>query len=217
MKSKKKQKSSSEKEANSPSVPKVTPTTPLKIEQAKAPATEVPLVETESPLKIEKESIIEGEEPVLDSKNKVIFTFGSIFAVTVVVSTLFFSFLYVKNPPEKKKISSVVVETPKRASTVTENNKGPDKSQWTFEVLNGSGVAGAAASAAKKLEEADFTVVKTGNADKVYETTLVFISRDNLNQSDWLLESLKDEFASASVAGELKDSTATARMIVGLK
>ncbi len=91
-----------------------------------------------------------------------------------------------------------------------------NRSDWSFEVLNGSGVTGAAKKVADKIQELGYQVIKTGNADKSnYEKTQILIQKDLMEKIDLVAADLKDVIRIASVAGELKDSTASARIIIG--
>lgn len=90
------------------------------------------------------------------------------------------------------------------------------RSEWNLEVLNGSGVSGLAKKIAEELESLGYKVIKVGNADKSdYEKTQIFI-RDNLkDQVDKVIADIGDIIKVASVGGELKDSTASAQIIIG--
>lgn len=90
------------------------------------------------------------------------------------------------------------------------------RSDWSFEVLNGSGVTGRAKKVAEGLVALGYSVVKTGNADKdTYAVTQVFVKKDFTDKIDLVIADLRDTIKIASVAGELKDSTASARIILG--
>lgn len=103
---------------------------------------------------------------------------------------------------------SVVESTPTPAPLV--------RSEWSFEVLNGSGVTGLAKTIADKLTALGYSVVKTGNADNSnYQTTQIFVKSDLKDKVDLVIEDLRDTVKIASVGGELKDSTASARIIIG--
>lgn len=105
------------------------------------------------------------------------------------------------------------VKTPK----VKEQKTTFDKSEWVFEVLNGSGVAGRAGKAAQKLESLGYIVIEIDNADKqTYTLTEVSVIKDKLDQAEILLEDLQTKFPSATLSGEFAtDSTASARIIIG--
>lgn len=90
------------------------------------------------------------------------------------------------------------------------------RSDWSFEVLNGSGVTGEAKKVADKLQALGYQIVKTGNADKnSYSKTQISVQKDLLEKIDLVVADIKDVIKVASVAGELKDSTASARIIIG--
>lgn len=106
----------------------------------------------------------------------------------------------------------------KQEEMKAEPTKEPvDRSAISFEVLNGSGLTGAAARASAKLEDLGYTVVKTGNADKqTYQTSILFVSEDVTDgEKEQLLSDLTESFRIASISGKLTDSTASARLILG--
>ena len=85
-----------------------------------------------------------------------------------------------------------------------------------LEVLNGSGVAGAAADTQTKLEELGYTIDSIGNADKSdYETTEVIVA-SGFTRTQELLDGLIAEFGEATTSGELaEDATVDAQIILG--
>lgn len=90
------------------------------------------------------------------------------------------------------------------------------RSEWSFEVLNGSGKSGLAKEVAGKLQDLGYQVVKTGNADTSdYSQTEILVRADLQEKVDLVIADLKDTIKIASMAGELKDSTASARIIIG--
>lgn len=90
------------------------------------------------------------------------------------------------------------------------------RSEWSFEVLNGSGVTGAAKKLAEELRKLGYEVLKTANADKeTYTQNQIYIKAELKDKVDLVIADLKDIIKIASVAGELKDSTASARIIIG--
>lgn len=109
----------------------------------------------------------------------------------------------------------VATATPIPAPTVTPA-PAINKSDWSFEVLNGTGVTGEAKKLADKIQALGYPVVKTGNADKSnYSRTQILVKKDLLDKADLVVADLQDTIKIASVAGELKDSTASARLIIG--
>src|SRR3989338_442304 len=90
------------------------------------------------------------------------------------------------------------------------------KSDWSFEVLNGSGVTGEAKRVADEIKVAGYEVVKTGNADKSsYLQTEILVKEELLEKIDLVISDLKDIIKIASVAVELTEGTASARIIIG--
>jgi len=156
---------------------------------------------------------LEEEASSLGKKNKNFFKLGIIILVIILIVTgVLFFFLF--NSTSKK----APIETKK---TTIEPTKAPEKAQinrseWTLEVLNGSGVAGFAAKAAAKLTEQGYTVVKTGNADNQdYKKSELFVSENMQSKAQLLIDDLKDSYGFTEVKAVLKDSTASARIILG--
>lgn len=93
------------------------------------------------------------------------------------------------------------------------------RSNWYLEVLNGSGVTGAAAKSAKSLSDEGYHVIKIASADRSdYATTQLFVVKSKMNDADLLLKDLQSLFTISSISGELKvtdSSTASARIILG--
>ncbi len=91
-----------------------------------------------------------------------------------------------------------------------------NRSDWSLEVLNGSGVTGAAKKIADKIQALGYPVVKTGNADKDnYAVTQILVKKELQSQVELVIADLKDIIKIASVGGELKEGTAAARIIIG--
>lgn len=131
----------------------------------------------------------------------------------VIVLTVVGAFIF-----NKKLIKGETVESsPSPSPTPTQTPKPAlNRADWSFEVLNGTGVTGAAKKIADKLKELGYQVIKTGNADKSdYEKTEILVKDDLKEKIDLVIADLKDVIKIASVAGELKDSTASARIILG--
>jgi hypothetical protein len=88
------------------------------------------------------------------------------------------------------------------------------REEITLEILNGSGVSGAAGEAATTFEDLGYEVSKVGNAEET-EGNQLYVNPDVEDLVDVLLEDVKDELDISSVSGELDDSTASARIILG--
>lgn len=131
----------------------------------------------------------------------------------LIIATGFFIF---KNNSSIKKV--VVGPTPAPTSTpqLSPTPSPLVRSQWSFEVLNGSGTTGLAKKIGDKIKDLGYQVVKTGNADKDdYPKTQILVKKEFSDKVDLLVADLKDIIKIASYAGELKDSTASARIILG--
>lgn len=179
------------------------------------------ITEAEKPISvptIEPTPFPPPEPPSLDveKKHKAVFLFGVVFLVLIILTTG--TILVFTNTllPKGKTIKTVELEV-KDIKTDKDKKPALDRSEWTFEVLNGSGVAGSAGNAAKKLEGLGYIVIEIDNADKqTYTANQVYVAKENFGQANLLLEDLKTEFPLATLSGELTtDSTASARIIIG--
>ncbi|MBI2018949.1 LytR C-terminal domain-containing protein [Candidatus Daviesbacteria bacterium] len=116
-----------------------------------------------------------------------------------------------------KKQEQTVISPPKSttSSTPTPTPKALNRSEWSFEVLNGGGVTGAAKKLADQLKALGYQVVKVANADKDIQTNQFFVQEDLMAGIDSIVVDIKDIIKIASISGKLKDSTASARIIIG--
>lgn len=212
-------------------VPGVDLNAPLKIDEAKT-ETDIPSVDPDAELKIDKvkdagESIPESdmnahlkvedakvsEDTTQMNSNKSLFIVGGIVGLIFVVSAIAFFFFVVKNQKvEEKEVVPVEEEQVQSESPAVSF----DRSQWSLEVLNGSGIAGLAKTSADKLEALGYKIVKVGNSGKnnVVKTEIQ-ISEEFSGKSEELLKDISENFKDATVSGVLKDSTASARVILG--
>lgn len=88
--------------------------------------------------------------------------------------------------------------------------------EWSFEVLNGSGESGLAKIIAGKIQGLGYQVVKTGNADNSnYSQTQILVRQGLQDKIDVVIADLKDVIKIASIAGQLQEGTASARIIIG--
>lgn len=158
---------------------------------------------------------VEVSEPKITRKNKKLFFLGFGVFIATVIFTLIFGLLFMQlNGPGKQKMSDENIT--KQVPTPSPTPITIDRKAWSFEVLNGSGVAGVAANASEKLEKLGYKVVKTGNADETVTITELYISKDKSEEEKKLLiDDLKSDFGDLTVTGELSDSTASVRIILG--
>ncbi len=160
-------------------------------------------------------NIVEVSEPKIERQNRKLFFLGFGVFIATIISTLIFGLLFMQlSSSDRKKEEN-------RSITQQEPTPSPTpiaivRESWTFEVLNGSGVAGAAAKASEKLENLGYKVVKTGNADDTVTITELYISKDrSKEESQLLIDDLKSDFGELTVTGDLSDSTASVRIILG--
>lgn len=151
----------------------------------------------------------------LDRKNNFLFVAGLVVFLAVVTGTgLIAVFLFTQKNQ---------ADAPVEEKTVVQPGPSPreelDRSLFVFEVLNGSGSAGAAAKATKQLEDLGYLVIKTGNAgNQNFTETEIYLKEDLTKLSEQLLDDLKSKFSAATFSAILEvsaTSTASARLIVG--
>lgn len=191
-------------------VPESNPDADLNIEKLTKETT-VPESNLNASLKVEEEPLQHGEHQ--NKSNKNLFVAGGIGVGIIILAIAGFVAISLRNDQTEDK-TDVSIEQPK----INQEEEKPviKHSEWTIEVLNGSGVIGAAKELAEKLEKLGYKILKTGNAGKSnYKNTEVYISKDFIDKSDLLLEDLEDTINVSTVSGELEDSTASARIIIG--
>lgn len=165
------------------------------------------------------EEIVVPEEDIPvpgDQNNQKIFIFGCISFVVICLLTGLMFYLKSQNSNNNTSTQPIENKIESSSSASLSNQESLNKSDWTFEVLNGSGVAGAAKSIANKIQNLGYTVVKTGNADKNnYPNTLLLIAETSTQSSVLLLKDLNDNLGISTISGTFNDSAASARIIVG--
>ena len=120
-------------------------------------------------------------------------------------------FLFLFQTPQKpEQVYTAPTDTPMPTKPAV-----PAASLWKIEILNGSGVPGAAAKMAQKLESLGYTVVKTGNADDTQTKTTFYLSKDFSAFADDFAANLQKEAISANNGGLLSENSISARIIIG--
>ena len=89
-----------------------------------------------------------------------------------------------------------------------------ERGEITLIILNGSGIAGLAGETSVTFEELGYTVSETGNADLISGNEL-YLNPDVEGMVNVLLEDAKEQLDISSVSGELKDSEASAQIVLG--
>ena len=150
-------------------------------------------------------------------RNFFVFFVGVGAGIALSVATVVVFVIYLRSPKVPTVATSEVETTP--APTPTPFFV---RSEITFEVLNASGVSGAAADAGDKLTDAGYTVISLGNAQK-QATSELFLSPSVVSAAATeLLSEMQSIFSIASPSGSIGDegvpeSTASALLILGVK
>lgn len=185
--------------------------TPTDSKEVPAPSEEQKLSsETETTL---SERPLEEEVP-LEKTNRKLFTAGLIVVLFIFGVTGWVFYLtnrYAeKTTQEEITLEEGITEEP----TATPAPAQLEREEITLEILNGSGVAGAAGDMAEIFEALGYEVVEIGNADEI-EGNELYVSSDIEDLIDILLEDAEEELDISSISGELDDSDASARIILG--
>lgn len=170
----------------------------------------VPDINIDSPLNIESET--ESQEIVpLEEKNKFLYYLGILSLILIVLLLAVILFIFKKE--SQKEVIVEITPTPQLSAPSPVPFKPSD---WSVEILNGSGIAGSAAVAAEKLSAIGFIVTKTGNADRSnYQNIQVYLSADSQRFKEDFMESFNSVYPQASFAGSLDSSSPSARIIIG--
>lgn len=182
-----------------------------KVKQDTTPDVAVPTVDPDAPLKVEDVEEQEDEEPQEKSNSKLFILGGVVLGIVIISSAALLIFSLTQPTQDTKEVKTEATSEPSQAPKIALNRQ-----DWSIEVLNGSGVAGVAKKTADQLIELGYQVIEVGNADKqTYKSNQLFVSQKMEDKADLLIADLKDTISIATVAGELKDSTASARIIIG--
>lgn len=130
-----------------------------------------------------------------------------IIGIIVIVAALagggFYYYQNMKGAESTKEESPAISETP----TATPTPEEVDKAEFTIKILNGSGIAGEAGRAKTLLEDGEFTIDSTGNADAYdYEETVIQAGADVSDAwIEALTEELEKEYTVKATIEELSD------------
>lgn len=173
---------------------------------------DVPAVDMNAPLKSDG-SEENDDLPDIEKSNKKLFVLGaSVFIATIIITCVAGFFFLNGMSGQKKAVEPKEEKTAVATPTPTVAIK---REEWTFEVLNGSGVAGAAAKASDKLTTLGYKVVKTGNADDATGNTL-FVIAAKKDEAKAIVEDLKKDFGDITIGEALTtDTKAVARLVIG--
>lgn len=170
---------------------------------------QVPAADINAPIAIERVQEEEGETKI-EQSNKALFVAGIVASVIITLSTVAFFFFFLQSSRKGETTTAApVVSLPSPTPTPTFQ-----RSAITLEVLNGSGVAGAASHAAAELRELGYTVVTIGNAEERTPRSLLRLSASAWRHEKEILADMTT-FGISSASGDLTDSTLAARLIIG--
>lgn len=154
----------------------------------------------------------------LEKKNRKMFAVGMIVLVVMLSGLGVVLYQRSKLPPISQESQVVEVQTGEGAEASPTPEPTPTamtREEITVEVLNGSGVTGAAGALAKKLEELGYKIGEVGNAPEAAGHEL-YVRTDLEKELAVLLADLETELGIATISGYLEDSEANARVVLGL-
>lgn len=174
--------------------------------------------------KVEKEPVVEEkteptEEPKIEKsedKPGVGKLLWIIIPTTLLVGALaggvitYFSGLQISQGPEPTPVATVSPTEDKMVedNTTTETASTLKREDLKIQVLNGSGVAGAAGKAKDFLEGLGYTDVAVGNADASnYQETEISVLEEKSDYLDLLKKDLSEKYTLASDTGNLSGSS----------
>ena len=179
---------------------------------------EVPVISEEQELSSETETTLSErpleEEAPLEKTNRKLFTAGLIVVLFIFGVTGWVFYLTNRYSEETTQEEITLEEGATEEPAATPASTQLERGEITLEILNGSGVAGAAGDAAEVFEALGYEDVEIGNADET-EGNELYVSSDIEDLIDVLLEDVEEELDISSISGELDDSTASARIILG--
>jgi hypothetical protein len=157
-----------------------------------------------------------GEEEIeLEKKNSKLYVFGIILAIIVLAATIVALYIRAKQAIDQNKETETA-----QMEEVVEPVAPPEptpipRGDISLDILNGSGESGLAGSTADTFKDLGYAIYQVGNANST-EGNQVYINPD-LNQDllTLLFEDLLEELDISSSSGELKDSTASAQIVLG--
>lgn len=152
-----------------------------------------------------------GYETGITPKNRFLYIlgwFGFLCIVLVSGGIIYFYLTDFKGVSENKSVNVVKSPVVQQAATPAFN-----RANITFEVLNGSGVAGAAKKAGDSVTSLGYQVVQLGNASIITGNKL-YLNQGSEPYSSQILSDLSG-FNISTVSGELTDGTASAKFVIG--
>ena len=157
-----------------------------------------------------------SQEVALEKKNAKLYVIGIIVAIIVLGATIVTLYLRAQQAIEDKDVeeTTTLEEVVEEATPTPEATPIP-REDITLDILNGSGTAGLAGIIADTFEELGYEILEVGNADDT-EGNELYVNPDiDQDLLSLLLEDVLEELDIASISGDLEDSSASARIILG--
>jgi len=150
----------------------------------------------------------------MEKKNKQMYWAGLVLTVVVLVMVGGVGWARIRLVTESEVVPTPTSGPVPATEVVQEELVDLSRENINLEILNGSGVAGAAGAVADKFELLGYANITTGNTPRSPKTELLVdpAVRDRMGQ---LLTDAKEILGINEIAGELTDSSASARIIVG--
>lgn len=189
---------------------------PIEAPVPQPPVAEAPVATPPPPVATPVENLeqildSDTKDSVVDAKNHVVFAFGITAAVAIIIGAIVVFVVYLGS--SKKPEEGVVQKTTPTASPTPSFLR----SSVTFEVINASGVSGAATKAKDALEQIGYSVLSIGNGKKQASSSLQLASSLSAVDVSEILADTNSLFSIGSSSGSLTGTTASARIILGVK
>jgi hypothetical protein len=156
-------------------------------------------------------------EVPLEVRNKRLYIIGILLLILIVVLSAILFFLRMNigsNHEEVVEIRQVQEDVEIEDFEIDISVQQLSREEISLEILNGSSVSGLAGKTAKDFENLGYEIIEVGNSEPT-DTNIVLVNSRDSGKIDVLLEDLEDKLNIASVSGELEDSSASARIILG--
>jgi uncharacterized protein YxeA len=154
---------------------------------------------------------------VVKKSNKKVFIIAIIVIIVTIIAAVLFFTMFNKNKKteEQNTETSQIQETKSQPDKEEKSDESFDRSKVTLEILNGSGVAGAAKKIADGLADLGYEIITVGNAPEESAQTQVLIAENLKKFEAEFLKDLNESLNEATVSGTLENSTASARITIG--
>jgi hypothetical protein len=157
------------------------------------------------------ESVESGRRKI--GKRLLFFAFFGLIILALAGSVIYF--VMRDRSPEPTK--TITLDEPQETTqeTPTPTVADIERSEIKLAVQNGSGRAGAAASAAATLREAGYQIVSTGNADNFdYEDIVIMVKESKKDLLEVLKSDLEKEYTVGSSSADLEESAAYDGLVI---